>query len=181
MTEQEILNDKSYDTENEEQKNEELPKEEANESSGFEKEFDHESGLKIDRAKSDPEASENENNEELLEDSTGIIPEENGDLNYETDLKELKEEFPQLKDLESTNDLYDPEKYYRFRSLGLTPKEAYLALDERRAPRKPTPPSPITVARRRGSISDNDLRMARAIFTNLSDREINALYQRVTK
>ena len=181
MTEQEILNDKSSISENEEQKNEELLKEDANESSSFEKEFDQESGLNIDCAQPDPEASENENDKDLLEDSTEIIPEEKAAQNYEEDLKELKEEFQQLKDIESTNDLYDPEKYYRFRSLGLTPKEAYLALDERRAPRKLTPPSPITVARRRGSISDNDLRMARAIFTSLSDREINSLYQRVTK
>lgn len=99
---------------------------------------------------------------------------------YISDLSELKNQFPALGSIESITELDSPEEYLRFRSLGLTPREALLATGQSvkpSAPRRVT--SPIAVRTRSDRIPDYYLKMAREIFGNLSDREIQALYKKV--
>ncbi len=96
------------------------------------------------------------------------------------DLRELQNQFPALSSIESITELDSPEEYLRFRSLGLTPKEALLATGQSMrpsAPRRAT--SPIAVRTRSERIPDYYLKMAREIFGNLSDREIQSLYKKV--
>ena len=97
------------------------------------------------------------------------------------DLRELQNQFPALRGIESITELRHPEEYLRFRSLGLTPREALLATGEHPTdtPRAPRVTSPIAVRTRGERIPDYYLKMAREIFGNLSDREIQALYKKV--
>ena len=97
------------------------------------------------------------------------------------DLRELQNQFPALRGIESITELRHPEEYLRFRSLGLTPREALLATGEHPTdtPRAPRVTSPIAVRTRGERIPDYYLKMAREIFGNLSDKEIQALYKKV--
>ena len=97
------------------------------------------------------------------------------------ELTALKKGFPELSGIDSLSALKDPEKYERFRRMGLTPSEAYMASGEHRLATRGIPSSPISVTRRAEGIPDRQLRMAREIFTGLTDVEIQALYKRVTK
>lgn len=97
------------------------------------------------------------------------------------DIRLLKEEFPELWDLASADELQNKEKYLRFRGLGLTPAEAYMASGGIRVKERPRPTSPLSVKRRDEGIPDRQLRMARELFSEMSDTEIQALYRRVTK
>ena len=115
--------------------------------------------------------------------------EDGGKIDYESlmreDLAELKREFSELGDIDSLTELSNPLRYAALRDLGLSPKEAYLAT---------TPRKPITdnrshlsaavsrsMSRPATSIPPAQLRMARELFRDMSDAEINALYRRVTK
>ena len=106
---------------------------------------------------------------------------EDGELDFEKDLATLKAEFPEIRGIDSIKRLANPEKYERFRRLGLTPSEAYMASGEHRSAARAIPTSPLSVTRQREGIPDRQLRMAREIFTGLTDVEIQALYKRVTK
>lgn len=97
------------------------------------------------------------------------------------DVEELKRQFPELSDTRASEELLGSEKYRRFRSLGLTPAEAYLASGGVRPMARLLPSSPLSVKRRDVGISDHQLRMARELFSEMSDTEIQALYRRVTK
>lgn len=97
------------------------------------------------------------------------------------DMEELKKQFPELSAFSSTDELRDKEKYKRFRSLGLTPAEAYMACGGVRPAERLRPSSPLSVKRRDEGIPDRQLRMARELFSEMSDTEIQALYRRVTK
>ena len=97
------------------------------------------------------------------------------------DLEELKAEFSELVGVDSIDDLRFPEKYRRFREMGLNPTEAYMATGEHRAKERHIPPSPLSVSRRAEGIPQRQLQMAREIFEGLTDMEIQALYKRVTK
>ena len=102
------------------------------------------------------------------------------DTDYSSDLELLKSSFPALAEIESIGELESPHEYARFRSLGLTPKEALLATGQSLKPppqRRPT--SPIATRGRSERIPDYYLRMAREIFHGLSDREIQVLYKKV--
>lgn len=104
------------------------------------------------------------------------------DVQSESDLAQLRNTLPELKDLADVSDLKYPEEYAHFRALGLTPREAYLATGERREPieaRRIT--SPMSVKRTRDAIPEYYLKMAREIFGGLSDREIQSLYSRVSR
>ena len=101
------------------------------------------------------------------------------DMNF--DLDELKAEFSELAGVDSIEDLRFPEKYRRFREMGLSPSEAYMATGEYRAKERHIPPSPLSVSRRAEGIPQRQLQMAREIFEGLTDMEIQALYKRVTK
>ena len=106
---------------------------------------------------------------------------EDGELDFEEDLATLKTEFPEIRGIDSIKRLANPEKYERFRRMGLTPGEAYMASGEHRSAARAIPASPLSVTRQREGIPDRQLRMAREIFTGLTDVEIQALYKRVTK
>ena len=97
------------------------------------------------------------------------------------ELTALKKGFPELSGIDSLSALKDPEKYERFRRMGLTPSEAYMASGDHRLATRGIPSSPLSVTRRAEGIPDRQLRMAREIFTGLTDVEIQALYKRVTK
>ncbi len=108
---------------------------------------------------------------------------------YETvmrqDIEELHSIFPHLQDKKSVLDLDNPLRYAALRDLGLSPKEAYLATsninttyDNRShitssAPKGASPSSELLTA--------TELESARMIFSDLSDREIQKLYKKVTK
>lgn len=102
-------------------------------------------------------------------------------LDMNDDLEELKRQFPELASLSTTDELQNKEKYLRFRSLGLSPAEAYMALGGGRVRETPRPASPLSVKRRDEGIPERQLRMARELFSEMSDTEIQALYRRVTK
>lgn len=98
------------------------------------------------------------------------------------DLDVLRSSLSELSSLRSIDDLAHPEEYARFCSLGLTPREAYLATGERREPRVPKRiTAPMSVKRDRSAIPEYYLKMAREIFGGLSDREIQSLYKRVSR
>lgn len=103
------------------------------------------------------------------------------EVGLDGDLDELKREFGELADISSIENLRFPEKYKRFREMGLNPVEAYMATGESRAKERYIPTSPLSVSRRAEGIPQRQLRMAREIFEDLSDMEIQALYKRVTK
>lgn len=101
------------------------------------------------------------------------------------DMEELKKDFPHLSGKTSIAELDNPLRYAALRDLGLTPREAFLATN-----------SPVTkydnrshlsgaVPRRAGSASDtlgaNELMAARELFADLSDREIQKLYKKVSR
>lgn len=97
------------------------------------------------------------------------------------DLEELKKSFPELAGLGSTEELQHPEKYQKFRALGLTPKEAFLATGQVLKPKRSIPSSPISVSRQRDGIPNRELKFAREIFPGLCDKEIQELYRKVAK
>ncbi len=101
------------------------------------------------------------------------------------DIEELHQIFPHIRDKKSILELDNPLRYAALRDLGLSPKEAYLAssnigtaYDNR---------SHITSSAPRGAsassemLSSSELEAARTIFSDLSDREIQKLYKKVTK
>ncbi len=101
------------------------------------------------------------------------------------DMQELLSLFPHLSGKTSIRELDNPLRYAALRDLGLSPKEAYLACsdigmvyDNR---------SHITASAPRGAsssqdvLSSSDLEAARMIFSDLSDRDIQKLYKKVTK
>ena len=109
------------------------------------------------------------------------VDEEKEEFDPEAEITALRESFPELSGIDSLGALKNPEKYEKFRRMGLTPTEAYMASGEHRLAVRGIPASPLSVARRTEGIPDRQLRMAREIFTGLTDVEIQALYKRVTK
>ena len=122
------------------------------------------------------ENSEDNTEEELEKDIRDEAP-----FDINEDIEELKRQFPELAGLASADELQNKEKYLRFRGLGLTPTEAYMALGGGRPAGRLRPSSPLSVKRRDEGIPDRQLRMARELFSEMSDTEIQALYRRVTK
>lgn len=103
------------------------------------------------------------------------------EISYQDDLCELAGMFSELENLSDIERIREYEKYKHFRALGLSPKEAYLATGEPQPKRRAAPTSPISVRRPGGAMPESELRMAREIFSDLSDREITILYRMVTK
>lgn len=103
------------------------------------------------------------------------------------DLSVLCEAFPELADMQSLGELPEPERYGELREAGLSPIEAFCAshhkiLMARRADnRAHLSPSVGRAANAAGGrISAAALSDARDLFPSLSDREIEALYRRVS-
>jgi hypothetical protein len=141
--------------------------------------LDDDEGFGEDTPSDDSEAVDY--SEEYAEDGTEEDNRDEDALDINEDIRLLKEEFPELWDLSSADELQNKEKYLRFRGLGLTPAEAYMASGGARVKERPRPTSPLSVKRRDEGIPDRQLRMARELFSEMSDTEIQALYRRVTK
>ena len=101
------------------------------------------------------------------------------------DLEELKASFPELSEISSISMIENPLRYAALRDLGLSAKEAYLATNAHRVKYDnrshlssavpggaASPKSTMTVA---------ELDAARELFGQLSDREIQKLYKKVTR
>ena len=135
-----------------------------------------------------------ENNEQQLECeiSEGMItedtpveapPEEIGDI-LASDLEELKLEFSELCELCDISELNNPTRYAALRDLGLTPREAYLATcsaqkQDNRSHLRPTPA--VNTRRPASSMTMREWQIARSLFEDMSDGEIEKLYRKVTK
>ena len=101
----------------------------------------------------------------------------------EEDLLSLKSEFPELASMKDIYELKNPIRYGALRDLGLTAKEAYLAtggrrtLSDNRAHLHSSVPrgasSPL------GEIPRKEFEMARELFSDLNDSEIQKLYRKV--
>ena len=103
----------------------------------------------------------------------------------EEDLSALRAAFPELSTLTDISELKNPVRFGALRELGLSAEEAYLATGGRRR----TPDNrahlkssvPRGAGGGTGTIPRSELEMARAIFGDMSDREIQNLYNKVTK
>lgn len=136
-----------------------------------------EKALALEEAEAeDMKASENEDSSPDEDDFSQVIKDDGID-----DMEELKKQFPELSEISSPSELQGAEKYMRFRELGLSPTEAYLATGGGRIKERTRPNSPVSVRRRDDGIPERQLRMARELFSEMSDTEIQALYRRVTK
>ena len=121
---------------------------------------------------------------------TEIYEEDGGEdeTDYESvmraDLAELKNEFPELKGIDSVASLNNPLRYAALRDLGLSPREAYLASSYRpkaadnRSHLKQTASS--GASERRTGMTRSELLYARELFSGLSDSEIYSLYKKVS-
>jgi len=126
---------------------------------------------------------ENEPIEEVLTEEVSESEEivaENAELDIESDLSELASEFPEPISEEMLTG-----RYSELRALGLTPAEAYLA-SVRRTPKFDSRSHlktsvPRAVKSPSGAMSRRELLEARALFSGLSDRQIEDLYRKVTK
>ncbi len=100
------------------------------------------------------------------------------------DLLALQREFPSLLSVHSITELPNCTRYGALRDLGLSPKEAYLAIggaqtrrqDNRAHLRSSVPRSHTGITTQ---MSTRELENARMLFSNLSDGEIARLYQKV--
>ena len=115
------------------------------------------------------------------------IPAEEAD--YEAvaraDLDALKAQFPALSALTSLAELPDPARYGELRELGLTPREAYLAIGG--APKRKSDNRshlfssvPRTSAHGRDLPTSEQMAEARRLFSDLNDAQIHRLYKKVT-
>ena len=101
------------------------------------------------------------------------------------DVEALKSEFPELKGLNSITELDNPMRYAALRDMGLEPREAYLATTKR--VRKTDTRSHLIAAAPKGahtpahSMYGDELNDARALFSDMTDSEIQNLYRKVTK
>ena len=100
------------------------------------------------------------------------------------DLMTLQREFPSLMSVRSIAELPNCARYGALRDLGLSAKEAYLAIgggqsahrDNRAHLRSSVPRSHAGI---QSTMSSAELENARILFGNLSDAEIARLYQKV--
>lgn len=124
-------------------------------------------------------------------DVTDEAPEEDvqsDEIDYEaliqSDVEALRAEFPELRGIKSITDLNNPLRYAALRDLGLSAEEAYLATAKRR--------NQDTRAHLRsahgknaaasfGMMSQQELAIARDLFPDMSDSEIQRLYKRVSR
>ena len=100
------------------------------------------------------------------------------------DIEELKQEFAELSELSDITELNDPIRYAALRDLGLTPREAYLATSsvKKQDNRSHLRGSPtVNASRKRSSMTMREWNVARALFEDLDDAEIEKLYRKVNK
>lgn len=122
-------------------------------------------------------------------DSNDVTGDASGEKSYNvkellaSDLQELRQEFPELNSVKDITELQNPSRYAALRDLGLTPKEAYLATTpQNRDNRTHLRTSPSSSARPPiSSMTGREWQIARSLFENMSDSEIEKLYKKVTK
>ena len=101
------------------------------------------------------------------------------------DIETLKREFTELEGLGSITELDNPLRYAQLRDMGLSAEEAYLATSRKR--RKPDNRAhlfssmPKGAGTSGGNMSRAELEMARELFPDISDAQIQKLYKSVTK
>ena len=112
--------------------------------------------------------------------------EPDGEIDYERlmaeDTEKLRAIFPELRNLNSIADLGCAMRYAALRDLGLSCEEAYLAARGRvtkRNNRTHLSAAVTASAQGRGTIPRGELRVAREIFPDLTDSELQRLYSRV--
>ena len=103
----------------------------------------------------------------------------------EEDIRELKSAFPELAEMTDLNALPNAMRYAALRDLGLTATEAYLATSAKERRRDNRSHLVTAVSRTagvpRGSMSREELAIAKDLFPNMSDTQIYDLYKRVKK
>ncbi len=101
------------------------------------------------------------------------------------DLKTLKESFSELKDIKDIGELENPMRFAMLRDLGLSAVEAYIESSKRRKyqDNRSHLYSSMPLGRSRDglSMSRAELEMARELFPDISDSEIQKLYKTVTR
>ena len=100
------------------------------------------------------------------------------------DVSHLRSIFPELQQLEDVSELNNSARYSELRSLGLTPEEAYLATKKRESVydnRSHLVSAVPTAAHSPKGMTRRELGVARELFSDLSDNEIQKLYQKVTR
>ena len=101
-----------------------------------------------------------------------------------SDIAELRAEFPELRHIADITDLNNPLRYAALRDLGLTPREAYLATakrgsqDTRSHLKSAHGRNAVTAS---GMMSHRELTIARELFPDMNDSQIQRLYKKVTK
>ena len=113
---------------------------------------------------------------------------ESADTDYEeiltSDMEELRESFAELGDDFSITDLKNPIRYGALRDMGLTPKEAYLATGGRQRERDNrahlTVSAPCSATKRNLGIPRSELKIAREIFSDMNEAELQKLYKKVS-
>ncbi len=100
------------------------------------------------------------------------------------DLATLKEQFPELATLKDISRLRNPLRYAALRDMGLSAEEAYMASCAPRVRRDSrshlTSAVPKSSAASGANMSRGELALARDLFSDMSDAELNRLYRRVT-
>ena len=128
-----------------------------------------------------------EESEEKIPEDTITGDKETADYSaiIERELAELRRAFPELKDLRDITELENPMRYAALRDLGLSTREAYLATTERRIKRDNrahlSPATPRRAGSPGGTMSREELRAARELFSGMGDGELQALYRRVAR
>ncbi len=119
--------------------------------------------------------------EELTASEEEILP--RFELDLEEDAEVISEELAGIA--VDPSSLSENERYAELRELGLTPKEAYLALGIKRDTvdnrSHLSSAMPRSAQAPRGQMSRRELETARSIFSDLDDNELRRLYKRVTK
>ena len=102
-----------------------------------------------------------------------------------TDMESLRRSFPELGENFSLSDLKDPLRFAALRDLGLTAKEAYLASGGRKKAYDNrahlTASVPRSAVSQSADIPLTELKIARDLFSVMSDSELQRLYRRVNK
>lgn len=98
------------------------------------------------------------------------------------DLDTLKRSFPELRGVNSITGLANPMRYAELRDLGLSASEAYLATAGATRGTDTRSHLSSSVPRRAhapAGMSRSELQAARALFSDMTDAEIQRLYNRV--
>ena len=103
----------------------------------------------------------------------------------EEDIKALRNSFSELKDLKDLTELDNPVRFAKLRDLGYSAVEAYLESTKRKrfADNRSHLHASIPMSRSKPgtSLSREELLVARELFPDASDAEIQKLYRSVTR